>query len=400
MDIRDYTVPDYRGHDTRGRVVGQVQTILDNMKNKGVVYVNGKDCITGYAYHELYDWDLYFETLFLSYFGVSKFCRNNVELFLDTQHPSGFVARTIKDPRMRHQFKPFLAQTALLGARQTQDFRWLEGKYYERLKKYIEYWFWYCDADRNGLCYWDGSDASGMDNQVRRLGLINVMEYEGVDLNCYLVRELDAMAQIADELELHDDAAGFRIHGDALRHLIDSTLWDDVDGFYYDRSEKTGHLNRILSVAGFMPLWARAATKERADRLVKEHLLNEKEFWLKYPVATWSRSEPDYFQQRKGGECTWMGATWIPTNYMVFRGLMNYGYTDVARELAEKTFELVASEADLREYYNGETGSGQGLCPFWGWSSLGYVMLYEAVSGHSHGEPGTRVFETFDGFRF
>ncbi len=138
MDIRDYTVPDRWGRDTRDRVVLKVQTILDHMKNRGVVHVNGKDCITGYAYHELYDWDLYFETLFLSYFGVPGFCRSNVELFLDTQHPSGFVARTIMEPRWRHPFKPFLAQTALLGARQTGDFRWLGGKYYDRLKKYLD----------------------------------------------------------------------------------------------------------------------------------------------------------------------------------------------------------------------------------------------------------------------
>ena len=400
MDIRAYTVPDRSGKDTRAVVVEKVQEILDNMHHKGIVNMDGRDCITGYSYHELYDWDLYFETLFLSYFGVSKFCRNNVELFLDTQHPSGFVARTIREPRMRHQFKPFLAQTALLGARQTGDFRWLSGKYYERLKKTLEYWFWYCDADRNGLCYWDGSDASGMDNQARRLGYMNVMEYEGVDLNCYLVRELDAIAEIAAELGRAADETAFRRHAAELRILIDRIFWDEEDGFYYDRSEKTGRLNKIKSVAGFMPLWAGAAPEERAKRLVREHLMNEAEFWLPYPVATWSRSEPDYYQERRGGECTWMGATWIPTNYMVFRGLIHYGYPEEARALAAKTFEFVVSEADLREYYNGETGSGQGLNPFWGWSSLGYVMLAELETGHSHSEPGNRNFASFEGFHF
>lgn len=399
MKIQDYTVSDVWGRDTKECVCEKIQTILDNMRDKGVVYMNGKDCITGYAYHEIYDWDLYFETLFLSYFGVSKFCRNNVELFLDTQHPSGFVARTIREPRMRHHFKPFLAQTALLGSRQTNDYRWLSGKYYDRLKSYLEYWFWYCDADRNGLCYWDGSDASGMDNQARRLGYMYVMEYEGVDLNCYLVRELDAMEAIASALGRTDDAETFHAHAGNLRKKIDEVFWDEEDGFYYDRSEKTGKLNKIRSIAGFTPLWVGAAPKERAERLIREHLLNEKEFWLKYPVATWSKSEPDYFQERKNGECTWMGATWIPTNYMVFRGLIRYGYTDIARTLAEKTFEMVVSEADLREYYNGETGSGQGLSPFWGWSSLGYVMLAEAETGFSNSEP-TDPIHQFDGFRF
>ena len=133
---------------------------------------------------------------------------------------------------------------------------------------------------------------------------------------------------------------------------------------------------------------------------MKEHLINENEFWLRYPVATWSKSEPDYYQERKGGECTWMGATWIPTNYMVFRGLLNYGYKEIARELAEKTFEMVVSEADLREYYNGETGSGQGLAPFWGWSSLGYMMKAELDAGICHSERDTKEFSVFEGFHF
>ena len=137
---------------------------------------------------------------------MTQFSRNNIELFLDRQHPSGFVSRTVREPRQRQPFKPFLAQTALLTARQKQDFRWLKGKYYDRLKKFLEYWFWYCDADKNGLCFWDGSDASGMDNQERRLGHHDVMEYEGVDLNSYLVRELDAMAEIASELNQAEDS--------------------------------------------------------------------------------------------------------------------------------------------------------------------------------------------------
>ena len=147
-------------------------------------------------------------------------------------------------------------------------------------------------------------------------------------------------------------------------------------------------------------MWIGAAPADRAERLIKEHLLNEEEFWLKYPVATWSKSEPDYYQERRGGECTWRGATWIPTNYMVFRGLIRYGYTEVARQLADKTFELVVSEPDLREFYNGETGSGQGLAPFWGWSSLGYVMKAELEADICHSDLRTTDFTTFDGFHF
>lgn len=47
-----------------------------------------------------------------------------------------------------------------------------------------------------------------------------------------------------------------------------------------------------------------------------------------------------------------------------------------------KTFDLVLSEADTREYYNGETGVGLGMNPFWGWSTLGYFMPLEFEMGY------------------
>ena len=398
MKIEDL-LPAHRHEScTPERLRKRLLALAADIREKGVRFHNGRLVVTGYAYHELYDWDMYFENLFLSYLGCADFCRNNVEMFLDEQHESGFIARTmgICYPKPRHHFKPFLAQTALLGCRQTGDYRWLDGKYYEKLKKYIDYWFWHCDSDKNGLCFWDGSDHSGMDNQALRLGYDGVMEFEGVDLNVYLVRELRAMAQLALELGKAEDAASFSAHAERLAALIDAVFWDEETGFYYDRSERTGELNRVKCVSGLLPLWLGTIPAARAERLVREHLLNPAEFWLPYPVATWAKNEQGYYQERRGGECTWMGATWIPTNYMVLHGLMLHGYRAEAEALAEKTFDMVLREATTREYYNGETGVGQGMCPFWGWSALGYVMAAEARTGYVPADPLRRTFETLD----
>lgn len=400
MKIQNYVVPDFLGRDTTNSIGPKIQAVLDNIRTKGIAYINRRECVTGYAIKELYDWDLYFESLFLSHFGIAKYCRNNVETFLDTQQENGYVSRAAVNIRKTQHFKPFLAQTALLGSRQLQDFRWLAGeRYYPRLKKYLEYWFTR-DFDGNGLCVWDGSDQSGMDNQARRLGHQDCNEYEGVDLNCYLVRDLEAMAEIAKELHKDEDAAQFTAHAETLKAKINEVFWDEEDGFYYDRHESTGKLNKIKSVAGLIPLWVGVASSDRAERLVREHLLNPDEFWTKYPVATWSKSELDYHQEKLGNESSWMGSTWIPTNYMVFRGLIRYGYTDIAQALADKTFELVVSEVDLREYYNGETGAGQGLSPFWGWSSLGYLMKAELEAGFCHSDLQNKEFVTLEGFSF
>jgi len=380
---------------TSARLNLRLAEVMSDIRTYGIRLHKDRRVLTGYAYGEFYDWDLYFENIFLTYYGISAYNRNGVEMFLDQQLECGFVARTmgVSCLRPRHHFKPFLAQIALLGSRQTGDYRWLLGKYYDRLKKYLDYWFWFCDFDKNGLCVWDGADHSGMDNQARRCGQ-DVMTVEGVDLNCYLVRELWAMAEIAVETGRTEEAEGFRRHAEKLADLINTVFWDETDGFYYDRDERRQEPVKIKSIAGLIPLWLGIVPEDRAKRLVKEHILNPEEFWLPYPVASWARNEPDYYQERRGGECTWMGATWIPTNYMVFHGLMKYGYKDAARELADKTFRMVLEEAATREYYNGETGSGQGLNPFWGWSTLAYLMPAEYQLGYDPTDVGLRDFCT------
>lgn len=243
------------------------ETIHD-MKTGGIRFHNRRRVFTGYAYAEFYDWDMYFEGIFLSYLGSHEYCRNGVEMFLDQQHESGFTARTmgIVYPKPRHHFKPFLAQIALMGCRQSKDYRWLKDRYLQKLDLYLSYWFRHCDGDKNGLCFWDGSDHSGMDNQTLRLGYDGVMEYEGVDLNCYLVRELWAMAELAQALGDDSSALDYRTRGDTLAAKIDEVFWDEKDGFFYDRSEITQKLNKRKVVTGFLPMWLGVTSKERADR--------------------------------------------------------------------------------------------------------------------------------------
>lgn len=367
------------GEETWCRLLSRLEAVNSDIRTRGIrKAAKGHDLVTGYSYDEFYDWDLYFENLYLSHFGVSRYCRNNLESFLDQQLPCGFVSRSLTLPRMRQHFKPFLAQIALLGCRQTGCYDWLLPRYYQRLAKSIDFWFWYQDFDKNGLAVWDSADHSGMDNQDRRAGENYSMTVEGVDLNCYLVREYQAMSALATGLGLAADAATFEAKATALSETINEVMWDEADGFYYDRYERKGEPVRVKSVAGFIPLWAGIVPPDRAERLVKDHLLNEEEFWICYPVATWSKSEPDYVQVLEDRNiCNWLGTTWIPTNYMVFHGLRKQGFGDIAEDLAYKTFELVINEADTREYYDGESGVGQGLNPFWGWSALGYLMPME-----------------------
>ena len=333
--------------------------------------------LTGYPYNEFYDWDLYFENLYLSYYGVWQYCFTNLREFLDRQQPDGYISRSLIKQRDRQHFKPFLAQLVVLGCKQNKDdYEWVRGNYYERLGKYLAKWFSY-DGDKNGLPVWNSADAAGTDNQWSRGGKLSSFEIEGVDLASYLVRELRAMAVIAQHLGIAGDAKSYTNQADNLIHLMNATFWDEKDGMYYDRNERTGELIKVKSATCFTPLFAGAATQPRAKRIVREHLLNEKEFWLAYPVASYAKTEPDYYQGSHN-ECNWRGPTWAPTNYMIFHGLMRYGFAAEAKVLSDRLLEMsIEQNPVLREYYDAETGLGLGQTRFWGFTALYYGMRLE-----------------------
>jgi hypothetical protein len=367
------------GQDQYRQLQLRLASLNRDIATRGLHNYPGVDgrLITGYAYGEFFDWDLYFENIYLSYYGVSDYDFTNLKLFLDKQQPDGFIARTIgiTYPRPTQMFKPFMAQLVVLGASQNGgDYEWLRAKYYVRLQKYIDRWFAY-DHDGNGLPVWNSSDASGMDNQISRSGDLESYRDEGVDLACYLYRELQAMEVISAKLGKPADSKMYADHAEKLAKAINKVFWNEQDGFYYDHDEKTGETIKIKSVAGFLPMWAGVASPAQARRLVRDHLLNLKEFWLDYPVATYAKSEPEFYEGSRSGECNWEGPAWIPTNYMIFHGLLQYGYNDAAKELALRTLKLaMVANPVTREFYDSDTGKGNGMNPFWGWSSLAYVM--------------------------
>ncbi len=70
----------------------------------------------------------------------------------------------------------------------------------------------------------------------------------------------------------------------------------------------------------------------------------------------------------------WLGPIWIIVNYVVFRGLLNYGYYDDAKQLYEKTLELLGTDLEktgtLHEYYVPETGEPVMNGGFINWNML------------------------------
>lgn len=376
---------------------------VDILMKKGIFtdQDTGRPYFTGYSYKTLYDWDQYFESIVQIYMGwSSELIKNGVTIFLDHQLANGHIARSVPgneyhDPE---HVKPFLSQIALLVYKAYHELDWIiEDHYYTRLRRYLDYWLEEMDANKNGLSEWMSAPHTGMDNQHERCGWWLDRFSEGVDLNCYLVRECQAFARLAELKGDDETASTYRKKADQLAESIRTLCWDEEQGFFFDHNARhgeplmsrhagwassinnnPGELVRVKSIAAFTTLWAGVATPEQAHRLIYEHLFNPREFWTPYPLATLSKSERWYSQDWLPGDlgCNWRAKVWIPTNYMVYHGLRRYGYDQFATLVAHETHRLLKKSGN-REYYDAENGEGCGLDPFWGWSLLGYFMPYE-----------------------
>ena len=63
---------------------------------------------------------------------------------------------------------------------------------------------------------------------------------------------------------------------------------------------------------------------------------------------------------------------------MCFKGLLDYGFTKEAKELAEKTIELFGKDletcGELHEYYDPDSGEGVNNQGFQSWNLLAYRL--------------------------
>ena len=136
----------------------------------------------------------------------------------------------------------------------------------------------------------------------------------------------------------------------------------------------------MKTIAGFWPLLAKVASPDQAEALAAE-LQNPKTFKRPHRVPTLAADEAGY--DPAGGY--WRGSVWAPTDTMIMRGLENYGYRALAREIALNHLKVIAQVFEKtgtiwENYAPDAANEGKPARPdFAGWSAIGpilYLMEY------------------------
>ena len=278
----------------------------------------------------------------------------------------------------QNMHKPCLAQhAAFLVQADGGDAEWLRSKFYY-LQAFLNN---YRNHHRHscGLYFWQTDMSIGVDNDPctyyrppRSSGAIY--------LNALMLKELEAISYLCRCLELGEIAEHYQKDADDLREAIQEHCWDERDGFFYSvdlnllpvEAKRTFGLHqgmprdwpcviqRIGVWSGFLALWAGLATAEQAERIVVGQYRDPKTFNAPFGIRTLSRMEKMYNLRATGNPSSWLGPIWGISNYMVWRGLLNYGFRDDAEQLAAKTVQLFGRDLErfgtLHEYYQPENG--------------------------------------------
>ncbi len=318
----------------------------------------------------------------LSYGGMDGW----IPIWIERDAPAREEMLRTRNPWKSNMHKPTLAQhAAFIVGNMDGDAEWLRDHFYT-LQAFVGKYLNYHRHPATGLIYWETDEAIGVDNDpstfYRPYGSSG-----SIFLNALMVKELKAMAYLAGCLNQPGIAGYYEEAAEQLLENVRKHCWDPRDRFYYsvdlnlrpvekpdteglnpgDFFLHTGQprtwdclIQRFSVWSGFMALWAGLATPGQAQMMVDIHFRDTLSFNAPAGIRSLSPLEKMYDTRASGNPSSWLGPVWINVNYLVFRGLVRYGYHKEARELAEKTILLLGRDFErfgaLHEYYMPENG--------------------------------------------
>lgn len=236
-------------------------------------------------------------------------------------------------------------------------------RYYEALEKYLR--------QGNGLYI---TDSASMDNATRNIYLES--GGMGIDISSEMVLFARNLSRIAGFIDKRSEARRYRRKADELTRLINKLMWDGKRSFYFDLTLE-GKRAPVKSIAAFWTLLSKVASKSQAKALAAE-LGNPRTFATLHRVPTLAADESGF--NPEGGY--WNGAVWAPTEKMVIQGLEDYGYDQLAREIAmnhlDNVVEVFKKTGTLWENYapqsvsRGKPSKGD----FVGWTGIGPIAFF------------------------
>jgi putative isomerase len=324
-------------------------------------------------YVGLWSWDSAMHALAYRHIDP-ELARNQIRAILACQLDDGMLPDAVYDEgvisEIDHPIRaevtkpPILAWAALKLHETDPDLGFLQ-EIYVPLVRWNAWWFSMNDDDVDGLAQYNHPYSSGLDNSpLWDYG----MPVESPDLNTYLCVQMGSLAEMAEALGMDAEGAMWRRRAAAIvRRMIDD-FWDEEAGLF--RALHEGHPIPAITPFNLYPLWTGQLPDSIRNRLLA-HLTNPGEFWGDIAIPTVARNDPHY----ESGHM-WRGPVWANINYFFIEALRQVDQHDLARQLRERTLQLVMAQPGIYEYYDSETGQPPPTAAeTFGWTASTFIDL-------------------------
>ena len=198
---------------------------------------------------------------------------------------------------------------------------------------------------------------------------------QDVLFNTLLCRSGHDMVALASVLG--EDPAPFEHQARRTAEMMNKKLWDNERHLYLNYNIADGRSIPAHMATCYAPLFAGIPGPERAEFMVEclerfGFLGDEK---VLYPVPSYDPNGLGFSPVRY-----WRGPAWININWLLMRGLSQYGYIDFAERVRDGIVTLIRQEG-FYEYYNPLTGKGHGAEGFSWTAALLLDVLYDNSVG-------------------
>jgi len=364
------------------------------------------------SFQAIYLWDSAFIAQIWKWWspGVAHDVLNAVIRHRDGDRLQHFVSEFTRSEFTQPPLVAWSLQRLADAADSNQQRAWIAAAY-EPLRAYHA-WLRQNRRLQNGLYAWAHAYESGVENAPRfgdreERRLRDTRGIAAPDLSAYVIIQCEALASMARTLDKRDEAASYISEANAIRGAANAFLWDESEGYYFDRSTTDGHFIRARTIASVLPLWAGIPDARRAAILL-EHILDPGGFNTLIPLPSVAIDDPAFERDM------WRGPVWINTGFAVTEGMRRYGYhaeaADFAYRLCDGVYRTYGHTGRFYEFYDptayvirdlyrkrgnrwkAMTLGKKPVIDFVGWTGLVNTLAIEALFGVRQ-ENGRRIMQ-------
>ncbi len=320
-----------------------------------------------------------------------RYWQGHVRTWTENEKPDGIYPGHVT-PRgpAGGQYTDWITSAAWEGHLVHPDLPFL-SRVVDRLAANVRGWQKTYDPDGDGLLMVDSHWWTGMEYQPSFFSFSDFkvsadfsqpaqqVSLDRVDLTAYNYGNATAVARIYRRLGRTAEAREFEDLAAKIARAVLEKMWQPRKRFFYSLRAGDGAVADVKEVIGVYPFYFGMVPAGKGYESAWNSILDPKQFWTSWPVASASRECPAYSQSDWPGDgraagCMWNGPTWPHANAIVLtamaralRAARDHHVADspLNREHLWQLFHSFTRaqfrNQDLRypwtgEFYNGDTG--------------------------------------------